>query len=92
MIILANTGKACDTTSTVVCKKYYSNGQIHQVTRYKNGLRHGKWKTFDQDGHLKSKVKYKKGQRIWVFYYTNNKVTETINRKGKVKMVRDCGC
>ncbi|MCU4176657.1 DUF3352 domain-containing protein [Carboxylicivirga sp. N1Y90] len=41
---------------------YYRNGQLKIEGRYKNGLRHGKWKHYTKAGELLSKESWRKGQ------------------------------
>lgn len=83
---------ACDTTQTVKCKSYFSNGDLKLIQTFKKGIRHGIWIVKNEEGRIVLKTKYKKGRRIWQFTYVNNKVVESIDRKGKVKKVKDCGC
>jgi antitoxin component YwqK of YwqJK toxin-antitoxin module len=83
---------ACDTTQTVKCKTFFNNGALKTIATYKNGLRHGTWIVKNEKGLIVLKTKYKKGQRIWQFTYQNNKVIQSIDRKGRVKIVNDCGC
>jgi len=40
---------------------YYRNGQIKIEGRYKNGLRHGKWKYYTKTGELLNKESWRKG-------------------------------
>ncbi|MCT4645092.1 MAG: DUF3352 domain-containing protein, partial [Carboxylicivirga sp.] len=41
---------------------YYRNGQIKIEGRYKNGLRHGKWKHYTKSGDLLNKASWRKGE------------------------------
>lgn len=83
---------ACDTTQTVKCKSYFEDGSLKTIQRYKNGVRHGTWIVKNKEGRIVLKTRYKKGRRLWQFTYVNNKVVESIDRKGRVKKVKDCGC
>lgn len=82
----------CDTTGTVRCISVYPSGYKHKESRYVNGLRHGIWTEFSEDGKIIRKTKYRHGRRLWEFRYVNNRVVESVNRKGVVKKVKDCGC
>ena len=43
---------------------------------YKDGIRHGFWETFYQNGLLKNKGNYKDGKKegLWEWYYTNGQL------------------
>lgn len=41
---------------------YYRNGQLKIEGKYKNGLRHGKWKHYTKAGEFLSKENWRKGQ------------------------------
>ena len=83
-------GFGCDTTQTVKCKTYFSDGSLKTIKSYKNGLRHGTWIVKNEKGNIILKTRYKKGKRRWQFTYEKN--VETIDRKGRVRHVKDCGC
>jgi antitoxin component YwqK of YwqJK toxin-antitoxin module len=82
----------CDTIGTVVCKKFNERGKLMSSEGYRNGIRHGTWKYFEPNGNLSRKIKYKNGTRIWESFYKDNKLIETIDKRGRKKIVRDCGC
>jgi antitoxin component YwqK of YwqJK toxin-antitoxin module len=83
---------ACDTSKTVRCISVYPSGYKKLDYRFKQGARHGIWIEFNEGGKIITKTKYRRGVRIWEFRYVNNRVVESINRKGVLKKVKDCGC
>ncbi|WP_109830105.1 DUF3352 domain-containing protein [Reichenbachiella versicolor] len=42
--------------------EFYPNGDIKIIGKYKNDLKEGTWKHYDENGKLIEKVKYRKGQ------------------------------
>jgi len=60
---------------------------------YKLGLRHGYWKYYTDTGQIRKAIKYRKGERRMTYLYNaEDRIYETINRKGKVKERSDCNC
>ncbi len=57
-------------------KKFYENGQIHQIIAYEDGIKHGKWLQFFPDGAEKMKAEYKNGSASgrYVSYFPNGDV------------------
>ena len=43
---------------------YYSDGKKQTVARFKNGLRHGLWSMYDQNGKVVFEVVYKDGKKV----------------------------
>lgn len=64
----------------------------YSIGHYKNGLQHGKWRRYNQHGHLIEETKYKAGVVVLRLRYVDGHLTEIINRKGKVTRTRNCGC
>ena len=56
---------------------YYVNGELQHEELYKNGLPHGKWKSYHDNGKIQFEGSYRDGQPTgsWKYY----------NRKGKLK-------
>lgn len=48
--------------------KYHPNGQKAEKGHYKDGLKHGTWKSWDQNGKLTAKAHYKNGEKTgtWI--------------------------
>lgn len=48
--------------------KYYENGEKASIGRFKNGLKHGTWKTWNEKGELTAIAHYKNGEKTgkWV--------------------------
>jgi antitoxin component YwqK of YwqJK toxin-antitoxin module len=40
---------------------YYQNGKIFEVGNFKNGVRNGEWKTFDENGTLRVRRVFENG-------------------------------
>lgn len=51
--------------------KYYENGQKAEIGRYKNGEKHGVWKTWDENGKLIAVAKYDEGEKSGKWYIVN---------------------
>lgn len=62
-------------------KRYYSNGVKSEIGRFKNGLKHGVWKTWDDAGKLTSVAHYKNGEKTgkWVIKNENDQTTFEIS-------------
>ncbi len=45
-------------------KKYHPNGKIFFLERYKNGVRHGWWYTYDEAGREKGRTYFNNGQEL----------------------------
>jgi antitoxin component YwqK of YwqJK toxin-antitoxin module len=59
---------------------------------YKDTLRHGIWIEYDALGIVTRKTKYIRGKIRWVYIYKNARLIETIDKKGKRRKMKDCGC
>ena len=42
----------------------WSEGYRHVLGEYKNGIKHGKWKSFDKNGTIKTITTYENGKEI----------------------------
>ena len=83
----------CDTTKNkVMCAIMDSTGYVLEIHRFKDGEKSGSWERFNYNGELIEKNYYKKGIRVWTFFYRDGEVIKSINKKGKVKTFRGCGC
>jgi hypothetical protein len=83
----------CDTSGKkVTCAIRDSTGYVVEVHRYKDGLKSGNWEKFNYNGQLIEKNFYKKGVRTWTFFYRDDEVIKSINKKGKVRKFKGCGC
>lgn len=49
--------------------QYYQNGKPQMVARFNAGIKIRTWKTFDAQGRIISKVKYKKGKKLYASQY-----------------------
>jgi antitoxin component YwqK of YwqJK toxin-antitoxin module len=80
---------ACD--SAAVTK--YSNGNKSLIAKFEKGNPCGKWRYFDEEQHLIKKEKYINGLLVFSWSYNKKgKITETINRKGKIRKYKPCNC
>ncbi len=79
------------TKDSVVITKH-DNGKIKEKGSYRNGKKHGKWKTYDENGVLLKVVKYKKGEFWWERLYKKGKLSQITDRKGRITKMKDCGC
>jgi hypothetical protein len=83
----------CDSTEQkVVCTVRDSTGYVLEIHRYKNGLKWGSWERFNSKGQVVEKNYFRKDVRIWTFFYRDEEVIKSINKKGKVKKFKGCGC
>lgn len=71
---------------------YHDNGKTKEKGSYRNGEKHGKWKTYDEKGDKIKETRYKNGQMRWERIYKDGKLIQTTDRKGRVYKVSDCGC
>lgn len=71
---------------------YHENGKIKEEGKYRNGLKHGSWYTYDDKGELIVYARYKKGKLRWEGRYRDGKLIQTTNRRGIVVKMKDCGC
>lgn len=78
-----------DVVYTGKCSTYYDELglQINSQRQYKNGLDHGKWKFFFQDGGIETIGKFKNGKRVgkWKYYYNNGQLKQISNYKNGLK-------
>ncbi len=85
--------KDCDTSGRkVTCSIKDSLGYVLEIHRYKDGLKWGSWERYNYNGQLIEKNYYKRGERKWTFFYRNEELIKSINKKGKVKKFKGCGC
>ncbi len=83
----------CDTLGRkVTCAIKDSSGYVVEIHRYKDGMKWGSWERFNYNGQLVEKKYYKKGERKWTFFYRDEELIKSINKKGKVKKFKGCGC
>ena len=83
----------CDTSGRkVTCALRDSSGYVVEIHNYKDGLKWGSWERYNYNGELIEKNFYKKGERIWTFIYRDEELIKSINKKGKVKKFKGCGC
>lgn len=73
-------------------RTYYQSGQLKEKGQYRNGNKHGRWTTYNENGAIIKVVKYKNGKFWWERLYKNGKLSQITNRKGKVHKMKDCGC
>ena len=86
---------SCDTTKNgikVLCSVKDSNGFVTEIRRYRDGQKHGNWDKFNKKGELVTRNTYKKGKRVWTFNYRDEEVIQSINKKGKIRNFKGCGC
>ena len=67
-----------------VWKVWYPNGKLQEVVTYKDGLRHGPLKRYDQEGNLTLNTNYCRGKLHGrEVKYENGKPTETCYKRGE---------
>ena len=72
---------------------YYPNGVIKEKGTLKDGQKHNIWWSYYESGVRKTKEKYKKGIRIYLFEYDEKGLMVKItNKEGIEREVEDCGC
>ncbi|MBI1223365.1 MAG: hypothetical protein GC180_12230 [Bacteroidetes bacterium] len=81
-----------DSTKNGRYKLYNDSHQLILQGRFKSGLRHGTFKEYDMAGLLILKAHYKNGKLLWMQRYANGKIIEYIDRKGRVRKAKSCGC
>ncbi len=79
-------------TQDSTVQTYHENGKLKEKGHYRNGQKHGKWTTYDENGAIVKEVKYKRGVFWWERLYKNGKLSQVTDRKGKVHKMKDCGC
>ncbi|MCA1759000.1 MAG: hypothetical protein LC658_04445, partial [Bacteroidales bacterium] len=47
-----------------ICLTYFANGRVELEANYKNGLRHGEWKYFDEQGDYRYSLYYFEGENL----------------------------
>ncbi|MBO6517752.1 MAG: hypothetical protein JJ975_14500 [Bacteroidia bacterium] len=83
----------CDTSGRKVqCVIRDSTGYVLEIHRYKDGMKWGSWEKFNYNGELIEKNYYRRGERVWTFYYRDEELIKSINKNGKVKTFKGCGC
>ena len=45
-------------------KSYFENGKLYKIGKIKEGLMHGEWKYFDEEGKFVKSVIYDQGKEI----------------------------
>lgn len=69
-VLKDNSGKVLETGSYYNQKKvrtwtsYHPNGKKQTVARFKNGVRHGNWYMYDENGLLVFEITYKDGKKV----------------------------
>jgi len=61
--------------------KYHSNGLRSETGTFKNGVKHGAWKIWNEDGKLESIAHYKNGEKTgkWIIKDDAEQTTFEIN-------------
>jgi len=75
-----------------MCIVIDSNQYVWEIHRYKSGLKWGAWKYYNGNREMTQQILYRKGKRIWTYTYRKGEVIESINKKGRVKKFKGCGC
>lgn len=83
-------GKKINGRKIGVWKRYYKNGQIFSIEKYKKknfiSLRTGEWKLYHKNGKLKAIGKYDNGIKMgeWKIFYKNGNLKEIRNYKKEI--------
>jgi|GEM_PF-2253857 len=81
-----------DSTQNGKYKAFNESGQLLFVGGYKNGQRQGIFKEYDGMGLLTRKTRYKNGKMKWMQVYKDGKIIEYIDKNGKIRKAKNCGC
>lgn len=71
---------------------YHENGKTKEKGSYRNGEKHGRWKTYNEKGHKIKEARYKMGKMRWERIYKDGKLIQTTDHKGRIRKMSDCGC
>ena len=85
----------CDTSTSgkkVTCLEKDSTGYILAIRKYKNNQKHGTWQVFEKEGWIKERYVYKNDRLKWQLFYREGKLVRSINKNGKIKNFKGCGC
>ena len=75
-----------------MCILVDSSDYVWEIHRYKNDMKWGAWKYFNGNHQMVQQILYRKGKRIWTYEYRDGEVIKSINKKGKVRKFKGCGC
>lgn len=82
---------ATEADSTI--RIYHDNGKLKVKATMKDGSWDGIMREYDEEGRLRIKIKYKKGEKRWEQHFNEKgRLIEVIDRKGKVRKLKDCNC
>ncbi|MBI1307971.1 MAG: hypothetical protein GC181_15310 [Bacteroidetes bacterium] len=83
----------CDTNGrSVLCAFKDSTGYVWEIHKFKGGDKSGKWQYFNRKGEVIEERFYRRNKLIWTYYYRDGQVIRSINKKGKIKNFKGCGC
>ena len=67
-------------------EKIINDAVVESGTFY-NGLKHGTWTAYREDGSVLSMIKFDKGERVWMKSYVDDKNIHVIYKNNKVSEV-----
>lgn len=69
---------------------FYKNKRLKQAANFKNGSFHGLVVDYNNDGSIKSKGRYKNGNKVgkWMYYYDTNSFEEKVYSRREANQVR----
>jgi antitoxin component YwqK of YwqJK toxin-antitoxin module len=72
---------------------HYANGGVKEKGKKKDGLKHGTWLIYNQEGWLEQRIKYKNDLAIWqVFYDSKQRKVKMIDKNGIEVPYKGCNC
>ena len=90
-IFLSNANAQSITTKV---KEYYNSGTIKIKGKLKNNLKTGSWYYYNEQGEIIKREKYdRKGKLAFTFIYNKqHKISEIIDKNGRITKRNSCGC
>ncbi|MFT4521825.1 MAG: antitoxin component YwqK of YwqJK toxin-antitoxin module [Bacteroidia bacterium] len=76
----------------MVCYGKNDFGEVLEIQRFRNGKKSGTWIYNDKNNKILKKERYRKGSLQGTFYYRDGEIIKHVNKKGKVKKFKGCGC
>jgi antitoxin component YwqK of YwqJK toxin-antitoxin module len=70
----------------------YLNGNTKEKGKYYQSKKQGVWYYYSENGVVLKKEKYNSGVLKWQLFFDKGKITQTIDKNGKVIKRPNCGC
>lgn len=75
-----------------IYKKKYLNGITKERGKYHQSKKQGIWYYYSENGVVLKKEKYDGGVLQWQLFFDKGRITQTIDKNGKVVKRPNCGC